>query len=187
MTTTMNTDYDNWLEFKEGMLIRTKRDVRTTSCCYSGAKWQTIKKNTVLMLTDATSRGHVSPRIVGYFDEGDFTPAHDCNGWNLRGMKADHFLGEGLKSRCPEDFGLGDPTLYEIVGQPKLVEREGLHPTPCELLKWYIIQAPFRCTQWKRNPLILVHRDGKFTFDEGYYNKEKGWDRHGLCYDGGTQ
>ena len=181
MTTTMNTDYKNWHELKKGMLIRTKRDIGTKSQCYSGAEWRTIKENTVLMLTDASSRGDVAPRFVGYFDDGEFTPAHDCNGLNLRGMKAWHFLREGHKSRWPEDLGLADPSVYEIVGQFKLVEREGLHPTPDELLNWYIIQAPFRSAQWKINPLILVHRDGKFTFDEGY------WQKWALCYDGGPQ
>ena len=164
-------NYDNWYNLKPGMLIRAKRDLRSSTRSWNSPQRSTIKENTVLMVPSrGTSYGDVGPRYVGIIDaEGKFT-SFASKGGRIIGGQGEDFLREGHTTRCPEDLGLADPDAYEIVGQ-----LEG------KLYEFYRSQAPHITHQLGVKPLVLVHRDGEFTFDKGY------WDGWALCYDGGEQ
>lgn len=160
----------NWIELKPGMLLRAKRDLRSSTRSWNSPQRSTIKENTILMAPSSGTRyGDVGPRYVGIIDaEGKFIPYPSLEEVHLPGR--DDFLREGHKSRCPEDLGLADPDAYEIVGQ-----LEG------KLYEFYRSQAPHITHKLGIKPLVLVRKDGEFCFDRGYW---EGW---ALRFDGGEQ
>jgi hypothetical protein len=134
------------IELKPGMLLCAKKTVAVTTRSWNEPKREYYVKGSVVVAPlRGTSRGDATAQVVGLMMDGEFTPSwgDDC------------FFREGHKSRYPEDRGVLDPSVWEVVGQ--LEDR---------LLEDFYTQAPHR----KSFPLIVVMKDNKLQFDYGTWN-----------------
>lgn len=134
------------IELKPGMLLRAKKTVAVTTRSWNEPKTEYYAKGTVVVAPSrGSNRGDATAQVVGFMNEGEYMPSwgDDC------------FFHEGHHSRYPEDRGVVDPSVWEVVGQ---LEKR--------LLKDFYTQAP----HWKSFPLIVVMKDNKLQFGYGMWN-----------------
>ena len=142
----MNND---WIKLQAGMILRTRKEVRTSDRCWNRPDEQYYATDTVVVPMSGNSRGDTGAKVIGRINDGEFVSEDG----------KDNFFREGHTTACPYDRGSVDPQVWEVIGQMDDQDK----------ISQFYRQAP----HWGAAPLVITtDEEGKFVFVEGIWD---GW------------